>query len=167
MYLRPGSLVRNGPRSPRTSRTSPSLETTTTAGTRGERRTESSVMSRRRTLNFVSSELVVNYVSMFLYLLRSHLCPPDSAEVKAYKFEPSTGEEIVVQMTPVRTTTRYFGKCATYDLESEKNQLSRIKVTSPVDIVVLLHDKNQQSIHRELSIFYHLEGNLIKQVFKN
>ena len=87
------------------------------------------------------------------------LSTEDSAEVQAYKFLPNTGEEIVVQMAPVRTTTRLFGKCATYDLDSEKSHLNRIKIKSPLDIVVLLHDRNQQSIHRELSIFYQLEGN--------
>ena len=88
-----------------------------------------------------------------------YLSTLDSAEVQAYKFLPHTGEEIVVQMAPVRTTTRFFGKCATYDLDSEKSHLNRIKIKSPLDIVVLIHDKNQQSIHRELSIFYQLEGN--------
>ena len=63
-----------------------------------------------------------------------------------------------MQITPVKTTTRLFGKCATYDLDSEKSQLNRIKIRSPLDIIVLLHDKNQQNIHRELSIFYHLQG---------
>ena len=75
-----------------------------------------------------------------------------------YRLEPRTGEERKVQMAPVITTIRYFGKCATYDLESEKIQMSRIRVLSPVDIVVLLHDKHQQNIHRELSVFFQLEG---------
>ena len=66
-----------------------------------------------------------------------------------------------MQITPVKTTTRLFGKCATYDLDSEKSQLNRIKIRSPLDIIVLLHDKNQQNIHRELSIFYHLQGLLL------
>ena len=67
-------------------------------------------------------------------------------------------EEIEVQMTPVRSTLRTFGKCATYDLDSEKNKLIKIKITSPMEILVLLHDKHQQNLHRELSLFYKLTG---------
>ena len=92
------------------------------------------------------------------HILRSTV---DSAEVLVYMFESLTGEERVVQLTPVRTTTRLFGKCATYDLDSEKNHLSRIRITSSMDIYVLLHDRNQLNIHRELSLFYQLKG-LIK-----
>ena len=97
-------------------------------------------------------------ILIFTFSDHIYLSTLDSAEVRLYKFEPYSGEEIVVQMTPVRTTTRLFGKCATYDLDSEKIQLNRIKIKTPLDIVVLLHDKSQESIHRELSIFYHLEG---------
>ena len=82
----------------------------------------------------------------------------DSAEVLVYTLDPVTGVERRVQISPVMTTIRYFGKCATYDLDSEKIQMSRIRVYSPLDIVVLLHDQNQQNIHRELSVFFQLEG---------
>ena len=115
-------------------------------------------MSRRKLGSFVLSELVVTYLQITDSSNHIYLSFLDSAEVRIHKFEPKTGKEKVVQMTPVRTTTRLFGKCATYDLDSEKYQLNRVKISSPVDIVVLLHDKNQQSIHRELSVFYHLEG---------
>ena len=70
-------------------------------------------------------------------------------------------EEIKVQMTPVRSTLRYFGKCATYDLDSEKNKLIKIKITSPTHILVLLHDKNQQNLHREISLYYELSGKIL------
>ena len=78
-------------------------------------------------------------------------------------------KETVVQMTPVRSTLRTFGKCATYDLDSEKKGLIRIKITSPMEILVLLHDKNQQNIHRELSLFYKLTGNflMIKKIYSS
>ena len=61
----------------------------------------------------------------------------------------------------MRSTLKGRGKCATYDLDSEKNQLTKVEVTSPMDIVVLLHDKNQLNIHRELSAYLELKGILL------
>ena len=82
----------------------------------------------------------------------------DSAEVYVYRRDPGSGEEVKVQIFPGRTTIRYFGKCATYQLDSGRTHTSRIRVLSPVDIVVLLHDANQDNIHRELAAFIQLEG---------
>ena len=75
------------------------------------------------------------------------------------KFEPETMEETVVQMTPVRSTLRAFGKCATYDLGSDGKKISKLEVVSRMDFVAILHDKNQQNLHKEISVFFKPRGN--------
>ena len=64
----------------------------------------------------------------------------------------------MTQMTPVRSTTRTFGKCATYDLSSHKHNLVSIEVLSPMDIAVHFHDKKKINLHRELSYLYKIKG---------
>ena len=67
-------------------------------------------------------------------------------------------EEIVVQMIPVRSTLRGFGKCATYNLDSEREKMTRIEVLSRMDFTAIFHDKNQQNVHREISASFKPKG---------
>ena len=82
----------------------------------------------------------------------------DSAEVRVTKFEPDTMEEIVLQMIPVRSTLAQFGKCATYNLDSEREKMTRIEVLSRMDFTAIFHDKNQQNVHREISASFKPRG---------
>ena len=67
-------------------------------------------------------------------------------------------EEKVLQIIHVRTTLAKFGKCATYNLDSEREKMTRIEVLSRMDFTALFHDKNQQNVHREISASFKPRG---------
>ena len=56
------------------------------------------------------------------------------------------------------TTINNFCRCATYELENHKEQLTKVEIKSPVDVYVIFHSKEQISIPKELSARKTFEG---------
>ena len=69
-----------------------------------------------------------------------------------------TGREVKFSIFSTRKTSRYFSKCASYDLTAHKENLFKINIYSPMDIIVTFHHKDLLNIHRELSAVFFYEG---------
>ena len=119
-------------------------------------RIESSVSSQKLKPGFAKSELVVRtFVLCFSTLI---IILPDSAEIRGYHFNPSSGLETRFSILPARTTHRYFSKCASYDIQPHRKNLFKIVIYSPMDIMVMFHHRDQLNIHRELSASFFFQG---------
>ena len=83
---------------------------------------------------------------------------PDSAEIRGYHFNTSSGRETKFSILPTRTTNRFFSKCASYDIQPHRENLFKIVISSPMDIMVMFHHRDQLNIHRELSAGFFFQG---------
>ena len=98
------------------------------------------------------------WVRSLIIEINSNIFFKDSAELRGYKLDKKTGGETKFSILPTRTTSRDFGKCASYDLEPHKEEMFKINIYSPMDIMVTFHNRDMFSIHKELSAIYFYEG---------
>jgi hypothetical protein len=116
---------------------------------------ENGVSSVQLSLKTAELELVVgktvnNLSCRFIYL--------ESVKVKAHTTHSETGLAKVTLLKPFRTTIHYWGKCASYELSKQREQLTKVEIRTPLDVAVFFHSKDQVIMPKELRARIYLGG---------
>ena len=70
--------------------------------------------------------------------------------MKARETHSETGLAKVTLLKPFRTTIHYWSKCASYELNEQREQLTKVEIRTPLDVAVFFHSKDQVIMPKEL-----------------
>ena len=123
------------------------LRILTIVGIQETLRKENGVFSVQLSLKTAELEHVVgntvnNLSCKFIYL--------EYVEVKARETHSETGLAKVTLLKPFRTTIHYWSKCASYELNKQREQLTKVEIRTPLDVAVFFLSKDQVIMPKEL-----------------